>query len=75
MVLGKINIIAPALLDLPGTPIWNKIKLISMETSARIHAFPKVVFESQIPVLYSVGQKAKFWNMNSSVWASQDSFF
>ena len=41
MVLGKINIIAPALLDLPGTPIWKRIELISMETSATIHAFQK----------------------------------
>ena len=70
MVLGKINIIAPALLDLPGTPIWKRIKLISTETIARIHAS-----SVWIPVLYSFGQKAKFWNMNSSVWASQNSFF
>jgi hypothetical protein len=28
----------------------------------------RIVLMTKIPVLYKVGQQAKIWNMNSSVW-------
>ena len=47
IVLGRTNIIAPALLDFPGTPIWNRPELLP-------NAFSKTALHAEIRIQHQL---------------------